>query len=116
MNEAIHSLRTKIKGNESEARECRKKIHQLRGMERWQAWQDKRKLGAQTRVYLLALTYLRGRAYRSAEPRTRNLPSLYALARELHQATAREFPREVLEAWVKADAASCVEPMQAVSA
>jgi len=53
-------LKQEIRSRETASREIRKRIHASSGMDRWQAWQDKRGEGNTTRCLLLIYAMLRG--------------------------------------------------------
>jgi hypothetical protein len=65
-------IRAELRQREASSREMRQCINDSSGLERWQAWQDKRTFGADTRALLLTYAILRGMPYRVVEPRIAN--------------------------------------------
>lgn len=76
----IQSVRDSIKHNVSLSREICARIRTTKGRERYDAWEDKRRLGYGTRYLLLALAFLRKRPYRRAEQHTNTPVDARALA------------------------------------
>ncbi len=62
------SLRQDIAKRVDESRETRKRINASSGMAKWTLWNEKRAIGAETRVLLLAYSFMRGVPYRVVEP------------------------------------------------
>lgn len=48
---------------------CRNKINETSGRERWDAWEEKRAIGTQTRIHYIAYGLIRGREYSTIEPK-----------------------------------------------
>lgn len=69
VRETVRILRSSIAANVAQSREIRRRIHESKGRARYDAWNDKRTLGFATRDMLLALAFVRGRAYRTVEPK-----------------------------------------------
>jgi hypothetical protein len=63
-------LKAVIKGLAVEGQRTRKFINRTSKDVRYGHWSLKRKIGEQTRMYLLAYAFLEGRSYRSVEPYT----------------------------------------------
>lgn len=80
-------LRTEIRDLEARSRALRAEIASLRGPAtgpaRHALWLQKQALGRDTRAALLALAFVRGRAYRSTEPIARTEPHWRAIAARL---------------------------------
>lgn len=70
----ISTLKTQVVELRHEAAALRVRIHNARGRERYDLWNDKRALGDTARVVLLAYAYARNVPYRAVEPKSRNLP------------------------------------------
>lgn len=64
------NIRAAIRSQERLSREARTKIRETSGRDRYDAWAEKRTVGAHTRELLLALAFLRGMPYRVCEPVT----------------------------------------------
>src|SRR5512137_879680 len=92
MKQAITTIRDTIKQKMVESAECRKRIRESSGMDRYWHWVDKRDIGDTTRYWLLALACLRGRSYGSIEAKCRegNEPS----ASRLHDLIEAVLPQE----------------------
>lgn len=76
----IQSVRDSIKHNVSLSREICSRIRASKGRERYDAWEEKRRLGSGTRYLLLALAFLRKRPYKRAEPHTATPVDAHVLA------------------------------------
>jgi hypothetical protein len=68
--EVALALKEDVKRLAKAGQEARGEIRRTSGMERWAAWQEKRLVGYDARVSLLAYACVRGRPYRSVEPKT----------------------------------------------
>lgn len=66
----LGTLRTKIAEQTATSRAIRTAITAASGRERYDLWEQKRHVGAETRRLLLAYAYLRGKPYRAGEPTT----------------------------------------------
>lgn len=86
----IQSVRDSIKHNVSLSREICSRIRTAKGRERYDAWEEKRRLGYGTRYLLLALAFLRKRPYRRAEPHTLTPVDARALAETIGSHELRE--------------------------
>ena len=69
-------IRNLIRDQEVLSRAARGRIRDSHGMDRWQAWNEKRAVGDDTRSMLLALAMLKGRFYHVVERRTHTKPSV----------------------------------------
>lgn len=74
MKKAIDTIRQQIKHNVEQSHVIRMGIHQAKGRERYDLWNDKRDLGTETRYLLLAMACLRGRSYDRTEPLGSSVP------------------------------------------
>jgi hypothetical protein len=61
-------LRDEIKASAAQGREVRARIHATRDRERYDAWNEKRRVGTGARELMLACAFLRGVPYRVVEP------------------------------------------------
>jgi hypothetical protein len=68
----FENIREAIRQQEQLSRAARAKIRETSGLDRYEAWTEKRSVGAHTRDLLLAYAFLRGMPYRVCEPITRN--------------------------------------------
>lgn len=124
-HETIHALRSAIREQVSLSRAKRAEIDRLRtegpstGPARCALWREKRAIGSDTRDMLLALGFVRGRAYARIEPHTQDAPyagnvldGLFVHARHPAGATEGEIEafREDAErgvvAWLKGEGAA----------
>lgn len=78
---SIQSVRDSVKRSVAHSLTVVAHVRNLRGRTRAVAQAYKRIVGAETRAMLLALVYLRGRPYRSAEKHTRTPVPFVAIAR-----------------------------------
>ena len=101
MKQAISTIRDTIKSQTVKSAECRKRIQESSGMDRYWNWVEKRGIGDDTRYLYLALAILRGRSYGSIEPKCRegNEPS----ASRLHGVIVGALPQDCPEKaeWTK---------------
>lgn len=126
MNTTKKLLKEEIKSLVAESVEARKAIHASHGMARWNAWQDKRGIGAATRDVYLALAFVRKVPYRVLEKKCLedSLPSYsYArmyFARDIHAALLRAEPEskvciEDIKDWLAVPASITEETVVASS-
>jgi len=80
----ISTLKTRVVELRHEAAALRVRIHNARGRERYDLWNEKRALGDSARGVLLAYAYARNVPYRAVEPKSRNLPETLP-PQELHR-------------------------------
>lgn len=92
----IQSVRDSIKHNTIQSLAIVARIRSTKGRERYNAWDEKRRLGANTRYLLLALAFLRKRPYRRAEQRTNTPVDARVLAEKLGDSTLKP----ELESWL----------------
>lgn len=74
--EFVKKTKVELKEAQALSQKIRKeKIHPHTGMNRWQGWQEKRALGYNTRILLLAYAFIRGRKYAQVEaPNSTDIP------------------------------------------
>jgi len=119
MKQAISTIRDTIKSQVAESAECRKRIHESKGMDRYWAWCSKRDVGDRTRYLYLALACLRGRSYGSIEPECRegNEPSASRLHGTIVGAVPQDCPekaewtKERVKAWLTRPEAAQAVPV-----
>lgn len=75
----FENIRAAIRRQEELSREARAKIRETSGPDRYEAWAEKRIIGAHTRDLLLAYAFLRGMPYRVCEPVTQGGFPAYGL-------------------------------------
>jgi hypothetical protein len=96
-------LRNTLRLRQSDSQELGRTIQRSRGRERWDAWEEKRSYGRDTRPLLLAYGFLRGVPYLACERKCAedNPPSIEAIiiAASEH---GIELSRQELEAWTAA--------------
>ena len=68
----FENVREAIRHQEQLSRAARTTIRETSGLDRYDAWNKKRGIGAHTRDLLLVYAFLRGMPYRRVEPVTRN--------------------------------------------
>ena len=64
---ATDGIRERIKRNAADAHHIREQIYAAKGIDRHNLWNEKRSLGSNTRIWLLAYGCLRGRPYPTIE-------------------------------------------------
>jgi hypothetical protein len=75
----FENIREAIRNQERLSREARSAIRATSGLDRYNAWAEKRSIGAHTRDLLLAYAFLRGVPYRVCEPVTQGGFPAYGL-------------------------------------
>ena len=110
-------LKQEIKSREAASREIRKKIQATSGLDRHEAWLEKRQEGSTTRCYLLLYAMVRGRPRHSIEPKHSPhdnwwIQSAMGRMAEQHKLAAT---KEAIEQWLKA-APPTVSPEAEVAA
>lgn len=98
-------LKNEIKRLAEEGRRTRKeKIHPSREWDRYYAWDEKRAIGHEARLHLLAYACLRGVPYRVVEKKCREDEDSGArgrLIRQIHRVLLVVLPKDEHEAWTE---------------
>lgn len=92
MKKAIDTIRQQIKHNVEQSHAIRRGIHQAKGRERHNLWNEKRAVGEGTRYLLLALACLRGRSYDRIEPVGSSVPHARGILSEIRAALGKDSP------------------------
>jgi hypothetical protein len=75
----VAKLKAKCKELAAAGVDCRKKINETAGKERYDAWDEKRKVGRTARIHYIAYGLLRGRDYGTIEPKVNDQGDCYAV-------------------------------------
>jgi len=99
-------LKQEIRDREKASREIRKRIRAASGMDRWEAWQDKRGEGKTTRCLLLIYAMLRGVPRHVGEAKHDVNDNWWILNGMHRMAEQREYAltKDAIEAWLTAKA------------
>ena len=99
-------LKQEIRSRETASREIRKRIHALSGMDRWEAWQEKRGEGNTTRCLLLIYAMLR-RVPRFVVEGKHDANHHWWIANGMHQMAEQRghaLTKDAIEEWLTAKA------------
>lgn len=121
MKKAISELKAEIQIFTANGREIGKRIRQSSGLDRFQLWNEKRWLGKDARIRLLAYACLRGRPYACVERKVRqgNEPSATAIHNiivVLDDIQKDEWTRERVKAWLEEKLISTIQETTEVAA
>lgn len=108
MSNRYPELKQEIKTREAASREIRQRIRTTSHVERWEAWQEKRREGSTTRCLLLLYAMLRAVPRYVIEPKHSPYDHWWIL-RCMHQMASNrgfELAKEVIEAWLNVKAPS----------
>lgn len=98
-------LKQEIKTREAASREIRKRIHATSGLDRYEAWVEKRSEGSTTRCYLLLYAMARGIPRSASEPKY-NPGDHWWLQNGMTNIAAQrnlELAKEAIEQWLRAE-------------
>lgn len=97
-------LKQEIKEREAASREIRKKIQATSGLDRHEAWMEKRSEGSTTRCYLLLYAMLRGLPRSASEPKYNPADHWWLQNGMSNMAAHRklELTKETIELWLQA--------------
>lgn len=100
------TLKQEIKDREAASREICKRIHASRGLDRYEAWQEKRSEGNTTRCLLLMYAMLRGLPRHALESKYNPYDNYWLYNGMHHMAGQRNLAltKEAIDAWLSAPA------------
>ena len=106
------TLKARIKDAAARGRAVRHRINEAAGLERYALWNEKRSIGDEARVALLAYGFLRGVPYRRIEPHCRPGHELQpARLLVLWTRLLGMAPEPSASIWTEARVAAWLEPM-----